>query len=76
MESQRLAILGHELQHAAEIAEAAGVVDRESMASLYSKIGFRSADGRLNAFDSRRAIETGQQVGREAQAAFGAAGSR
>jgi hypothetical protein len=72
---QRLAILGHELQHAVEIAEAADAVDQETMASLYRRIGFRSANGRQDSFDSRLAIETGQQVRREALAAS-AAGSR
>jgi hypothetical protein len=66
---QRLAILGHELQHAAEIADAAAATDQESVASLYRTIGFRSDTGCHDCFDSRLAIETGQQVQREALAA-------
>jgi len=72
---QRLAILGHELQHAVEIAEAADAVDQASMVSLYRRIGFRSARGRPESFDSRLAIETGRQVRREVLAAA-ANGSR
>jgi len=72
---QRLAILGHELQHAVEIAEAADAVDRASMVLLYRRIGFRTAGGRPDFFDSRLAIETGQQVRREVLAAA-ANGSR
>src|SRR4030095_5246025 len=33
--------LGHELQHAAEIADAAEVVDQISLAALYGRIGMR-----------------------------------
>jgi hypothetical protein len=66
---QRLAILGHELQHAVEIADAAAATDQEGMASLYRSIGFRSDTGCSGCFDSRLAVETGQQVQREALAA-------
>jgi hypothetical protein len=72
---QRLAILGHELQHAVEIAEAADAADQNTMAALYRRIGFRSANGRQDSFDSPLAIETGQQVRRETLAAS-AAGNR
>ena len=54
---QRLAILGHELQHAVEIADAPSVTDQRAVASLYSAIGFRSDNGRDDCFDSRLAIE-------------------
>lgn len=62
---QRLALLGHELQHAVEIADAATVVDAESVASLYRAIGFRN-DSRRDSYESRLAIQTGRQVQREA----------
>jgi len=62
---QRLAILGHELQHAVEIADAAEATDQASVASLYRRIGFRSENGQRASFDSRLAIETGQRVRRE-----------
>jgi hypothetical protein len=66
---QRLAILGHELQHAVEIADAAEATDQESVASLYKRIGFRSDNGLKSSFDSRLAIETGQRIRKEALAA-------
>jgi hypothetical protein len=66
---QRLAVLGHELQHAVEIADAPGATDQDSVASLYRTIGFRSDTGRDNCFDSRLAIDTGLQVRREILAA-------
>jgi hypothetical protein len=72
----RLAILGHELQHAVEIADAPDAIDQESVASLYRAIGFKSETGRSDCFDSRLAIETGQQVRREVLAAAGAFGGR
>ena len=62
---QRLAILGHELQHAVEIADATEATDQASVASLYRRIGFRSESGPRASFDSRLAIETGQRVRRE-----------
>jgi hypothetical protein len=73
---QRLAILGHELQHAVEIADARAVTDQEGVASLYRRIGFRSDNGRNDCFESRLAIETGLRVQREALAATAATGSQ
>jgi hypothetical protein len=73
---QRLAILGHELQHAVEIADAAAAIDQDSVASLYRTIGFRSDTGCDACFDSHLAIETGRQVQREALAAARGIGSR
>ena len=69
LDCQRLAILGHELQHAVEIADAPGATDQESVASLYRTIGFRSDTGRRDCYDSRLAIDTGLQVQREILAA-------
>jgi hypothetical protein len=74
--AQRLALLGHELQHAVEIADAAWVTDHEGVASLYRSIGFRSDNGRDDCYDSRLAIETGHRIQREVLAAFSAAGIR
>lgn len=66
---QRIAILGHELQHAAEIADEPWVTDHEGVAALYRGIGFRSNDRHDHRFDSRLAIDTGRQVLREVLAA-------
>ena len=52
---QRIAILGHELQHAVEIADEPSVTSDRALAALYQRIGFRSVGTiRRNAFDSAR----------------------
>jgi hypothetical protein len=55
--------MGHELQHAREIAHAPGVRDDAAVARLYRRIGFRGADE--FEFDTVRAHEIAQQVRRE-----------
>jgi hypothetical protein len=60
---RRIAILGHELRHAVEIADAPSAIDQESVAALYKQIGFKTSDDRC--FDSLAAIASGQQVFRE-----------
>lgn len=72
---QRLGILGHELRHAVEIADAASVRDNASLASLYRQIGFRTGQDREDRFDSEAAIDAGHQVEREV-VAFAARSSR
>ena len=59
-----LTVLGHELQHAMEIGDAAGVVDEGSMLALYRRIGIPSVDSESDgqAFETRQAIETGRRV--------------
>ena len=58
-----LSLLGHELQHAVEIAEAAEVVDESSLIALYQRIGLSQRDSSSGlAFDTRSAIEAGHQV--------------
>jgi hypothetical protein len=63
---QQIAIIGHELQHAVEIAAAPAIVDAASLAREYQRIGFvnaRTAGG--VAFDTEAAVRTGYQVLRE-----------
>lgn len=62
-----LAMLGHELQHAVEVAGSCDVVDADSMAALYDRIGFPSAGGRKTPgttrdYETRAAIDTGKRV--------------
>jgi hypothetical protein len=59
---QRIAILGHELRHAVEIADARWVIDQRSLVSLYRRIGFSSGE---RSFESAAAIAAGQQVHEE-----------
>ena len=67
---QQLAIIGHELQHAVEIADAPHVVDALSLAREYQRIGFvsRYRTGGGTAFDSVAAVEAGYRVLREMSA--------
>ena len=60
---QRIAILGHEIQHAVEIADARSAIDQGSVASLYERIGFRTSADR--SFESLAALAAGHQVRRE-----------
>lgn len=63
-----IGMLGHELQHAAEIAAAPSVVDDRTLAAFYSRIGFAGADATLDRrFESEAAIESGDRVTREAR---------
>ncbi len=72
-----LALLGHELEHATEVAGAPRVVDQASFLALYERIGQRSLSGReyetTAAHDAGRAVmmelENGSQVAARATAA-------
>lgn len=57
-----IALLGHELQHAVEVADAIGVVDGDGLAKLYQRIGVRSGP---QVYDTNAAQETGRTVRRE-----------
>ena len=59
-------VLGHELQHAFEIARVPWVVDQETLALLYARIGYET-DGRLDVrhMDSIPAQKAGVQVLKE-----------
>jgi hypothetical protein len=56
---RRIALLGHELQHALEVAGAPAVVDTTSLAALYRRIGWRCGRGQ---FESNAAVATGHRV--------------
>jgi hypothetical protein len=60
--SDSIAVIGHELRHAVEIADATSVVDEQSLAALYRRIG---VDRGNNLFDTIEAQETGKQVLKE-----------
>jgi hypothetical protein len=45
LRSELLAMIGHELQHAVEVAEAPSVVDGRSMEVLYRDIGYQHQNG-------------------------------
>ena len=57
-----VALLGHELQHAVEVAEDASVTDQTTLTALYERIGTR---GGPDMYDTLAARTVGQQVRRE-----------
>jgi hypothetical protein len=65
------AILGHEIQHAAEVAAAPSIVDSASLARHYQTIGFIARQWQHGvAFETRAATDSGAQVQREVLDAF------
>ena len=63
---RKIAILGHELQHALEIARSPDVVSAGTMAAAYGRFGFARNRGRDRVdFDSVAAIDTGMTIARE-----------
>ncbi len=59
---ERIAQLGHELQHALEVAAAPEVKNAEGLAQLYGRIGWK---GQGNRFESEAARTVGYRVRRE-----------
>jgi len=59
------AIVGHELQHAAEIAAAPEVVDERSFGRLLQRIGFSKCWCAEEQYETTAAIDAGARVGDE-----------
>jgi hypothetical protein len=59
-------LIAHELQHIAEIAGEASVIDPPSLAAFYRRVGFKSPAGGTNRFESAAAIAAGRRVTRDA----------
>lgn len=59
-----IALLGHELQHAVEIADAAEVSDEKGLEALYARIGVR---GGAHVYDTVAAREMARRIRRELQ---------
>lgn len=59
-----VAVLGHELQHALEVAEEPSVWDQAALAALYQRIGIGMPGGR-HVYDTLAAQEVGRIVRRE-----------
>jgi hypothetical protein len=60
---EQMGMLGHELRHAVEIADAPHVVDPTSLQQLYGRIGFSTDAGRN--YDTQAAVDTGRLVMKE-----------
>lgn len=65
--AQQIAMMAHELQHAAEIADIPAIVDGASLAREYRRIGYVSPWKMQPgiSFDTDAAVRTGEQVLRE-----------
>jgi hypothetical protein len=64
----QIALIGHELFHAAEVADAPSVIDVASFEREYARIGFVSRTIRIGggiAYDTHAAIRAGEQILRE-----------
>jgi len=62
----QIALIGHELRHAVEVADAPTVVDDKSLAREYERIGFLNARHLAGtSYDSAAAVEAGYQVLRD-----------
>jgi hypothetical protein len=57
-----VALLGHELQHAVEVADAQDVSDQDGMTRLYQRIGMRGGE---HVYDTAAAQQMGRMVRRE-----------
>lgn len=71
---ERVAVLGHELQHVREILES-GAATQDEVRALYERIG-RPVPGTCNAFETVAAADTGARVWRELQASAALARAR
>jgi hypothetical protein len=57
-----VALLGHELQHAVEVARAPWVVDIAAFGDLYRAIGHSSCEEPQRCFDTTAAVDAGRRV--------------
>ena len=68
-------LLGHELQHAVEIADAPEAIDEQTLIGLYQRIGIGGAiRNGIRSFDTAAALVAGQRVSREIPGGAVAAG--
>jgi len=57
-----IALLGHELEHANELADSPGVIDTKGLVALYEQIGVRNGS---HQYETKMAQEAGRQIRRE-----------
>jgi hypothetical protein len=65
-----VALLGHELRHAAEVAAEPWVVDAASFTVLYERIGFPTCTGEQRCFDTHAAVHAGLEIAGEVAGAL------
>ena len=57
-----IALVGHELRHALEVAESPQVRDEASLIALYERIGHPTSTGSLHQYDTHAAQDAGRRV--------------
>jgi hypothetical protein len=57
-----IALVGHELRHALEVAESPDVRDEPGLIALYERIGHPTSTGALHQYDTLAAQDTGRRV--------------
>ena len=65
---RQIALIGHELRHAVEVADTAAIIDTASFQREYGRLGFvnRSASrSGITAFESDEAVDAGERILRE-----------
>ncbi len=62
---ESIAVLGHELQHAIEVAQEIAVEDQATLTALYRRIGVRSGDGGDHVYETLAAQQIGRMVRKE-----------
>jgi hypothetical protein len=65
---RQIALVGHELQHAVEVAETPDIVDSRSLQTAYQRFGYinhRASVHGITAFETDQALETGERILRE-----------
>jgi hypothetical protein len=65
LDADAVALLGHELQHAVELADAPDVEDHDGYERLYRRIGYRSCSREPRCFDTVAAVAVGRAVLKE-----------
>jgi hypothetical protein len=62
---ESIALLGHELQHAIEVAQEIAVDDEAALRALYQRIGVRGGDGGDHVYETLAAQQVGRTVRKE-----------
>ena len=65
LDAEAVALLGHELQHAVELADAPDVGDADEYERLYRRIGYRSCAREPRCFDTAAAVAVGRAILKE-----------
>lgn len=65
---RQIALIGHEMRHAVEVADTPDIVDRPSFDRAYARLGYINRDAStagVIAFESDAAVDAGEQIFRE-----------